>query len=275
MRLAIAALAVMAAACAGPDVVKIKDPGPVPDLTTTTAVDYSQIGLKGVSNRGTTSIPLGPGAATISGTVTGPDGPVDAATVRVERLVANAIAAVDVATMADGTWSVPKVFGGRYRVRAWKTPDLALTKPQIFFLQGSEQKKLDLRVDRYAGLTVTASIAPNPPVIGEPTNLSVLIAEKQVDAGGVARAVPVVSAIVELAGTGYQLETGNPTSTDGNGVAEWRVRCTDPLGTLSATVSDGASYPLGLPECVPSGTTPEPTTTSTTTRGRSTPSTRR
>lgn len=269
MRIALAAFAALAlAACSGSGVVKIKDPGPVPVVTTTTAIDYGQIGLKGVSNRGTTTVPLGPGGATLKGTVTGPDGPIDQATVHVERLVSNAAATQNVATLADGTWSLPSVLGGRYRIRAWKTPELALTKPQIFYLQASETKTVDLRLDRYAGLGVTASIAPNPPLIGQPANLFVLIAERRVDASGVVRSQPVSGAAADLAGNGYQLETGNPSMTDGNGIAEWRVRCTSSSSALSVSVSTN-SYPLELPPCVDSGE-PPPTTSSTTRRPTST-----
>ena len=261
------------AACGGSGTIHVKDPGPVPNLTTTTAEDFSGVGLKGVSNRTTTSIPMGPGQATLSGTVTGPDGPVDAATVHVERLVGNAAAATDIATLADGTWSLPSILGGRYRVRAWKTPELALTKPEIFYLQGGETKALALRVDRHTGIAMAASIAPNPPLIDESSNLYVLVADQRVDEGGIVRSVAVPNTEVDLSGSGYQLETTNPASTDTNGVAQWRVRCTSTAGSLTATVSTG-SFPLTLPACVDSGAVP-PSTSSTTSARRTTSSTRR
>lgn len=267
MRVAFAAVAaLLLGACSGSGVVKIKDPGPVPVTTTTTAIDYGAIGLKGVSSRATTTLPLGPGGATLQGTVLGPEGPVDQATVHIERLVGNAVAVLDVVTLADGTWSAPTILGGRYRVRAWKAPELALTKPQIFFLQSSETKKLELRVDRYAGASVAASIAPNPPIVGEPANLFVLVAERRVDETGVVGATAIVGASVELAGSGYQLETNNPTITDNNGVAEWRVRCTSSSGALSITIANGGSYPVELPACASSGQPTETSVTSTTAR---------
>ena len=267
--------ALLLGACSGSGNIKIKDPGPVPVTTTTTAVDYSAVGLKGVSSRSATTLALGPGGATLQGTVLGPDGPVDQAKVHVERLAGNGSAVTDVATLADGTWSVPKILGGRYRVRAWKTPELALTKPQIFFLQASETKKVELRVDRYAGASVAASIAPNPPVIDEPANLFVLIAARQVDDTGVVRATAITGAAVELSGSGYQLETSNPTVTDGNGVAEWRVRCTNSSAALSITIGNGGSYPVELPPCAASGQPTETSEATTTTTRRGSATTRR
>jgi hypothetical protein len=259
-------------ACSGPGVIKVKDPGKVPDLTTTTAIDFGQIALKGVSSRTTSTIGVGPGGANVSGTVTGPDGPVAGATVHVERLVGNAGAASDIVTAADGTWAAPAVLGGRYRVRTWRAPDLALTKPELFYLQSSENKTLNLRVDRYTGIGAAASIAPSPPVQGEPANLFVLLTAKSVDATGVVRAVPVPATNVELSGSGYSLESANPEVTDANGVAEWHVRCQTTSPTqLSITTTD-ASVPLNLPACVESTASPPPETT--TTFRRTTPTTR-
>lgn len=273
--IAIIAIAAVCGACSGSGIVKIKDPGPVPATTTTTEIDYSQLGIKAVTNRATTTIALGPGQATLQGTVVGPEGPVDAATVHVERLVGNAVSVVDVATLADGTWSVPTILGGRYRVRAWKAPDLALTKPEILYLQSSETKALNLRVDRYSGAVVAASIAPNPPVIGDAVNLFVRLSERRVDDAGVVRVVPLSGASADLAGSGYQLESVNPITADGNGVAEWRLRCTSPNAALSVTVSGSASFPLEVPACVQGGATNEPAPTSTTRTTRSTTTTRR
>jgi hypothetical protein len=266
------------AACSGSGSIKIKDPGPVAATTTTTELDLSGVGLKGVSGRGTTTIPLGPGAAMLSGTVAGPDGAVDAATVHVERIVGTAVAVMDVPTLPDGTWTLPAILGGRYRVRTWRAPDLAQTKPELFYLEASEKKTLALRVDKQAGGAVSASIAPSPPVLNQPANLFVLVTQKSVDSGGVVRAVAVVGASVSLLGNGYQVETPNPTATDGNGVAQWRVRCTVYGETnLQVAGPGGASFPLKLPACVDSstGAVTSTTETSRTTRTVRTTTTRR
>jgi hypothetical protein len=223
---------------------------------------------------------LGPGRASLSGTATGPDGLLPAATVRIERFVGNAMASTELTTADDGTWALPNVLGGRYRVRAWRAPDLAQTKPDVFFIQSSEAKSVNLRVDRQTGIAVTSSIAPDPPYYGYPINLFVLVAQKSVDSRGVVQKAPVTGTPVDLSGYGAQLETGNPSITDGNGVAQWRYRCTTTgAPALSVSVS-GVSYPLTVPPCVDPNAPPPPppssgsTTTSSTTVRRTT-STRR
>src|SRR5439155_16327710 len=130
--------------------------------------------------------------------------------------------------------------------RAWRAPDLALTKPEVFYLQSSENKVLNLRVDSYTGAAVTASIAPDPPVVGNPANLFVLVSQRMVDAAGIVRSVPMVGVGVDLSGSGVQLESSNPATTDGNGVAEWRVRCMVAGASNLSVTTAGGSFPLSL-----------------------------
>ena len=273
------------AACSGSE--DADKPRPVPSLPpTTTAVDFSGVRLEGVPGNTTTTIVMGPGRAVLSGVVMGPEGPVPGAVVHAERLVGDGQASVDVATRADGTWAIPNILGGRYRVRAWRTPDLALTKPEVFFLSGDEKKRLDLGVTRYDGPAVTASIAPNPPYVGEPANLVVRLSIQSVDPMGIVRAVPAAPTSVNLVGSGaWSVESENPTFTDSVGDARWRVRCrASGPQSLAVVVGDFQTLPLtGLPACgaviaepepEPAPTTSAPSTTSTTFR-RSTTTTRR
>src|SRR5207248_2824996 len=102
-----------------------------------------------------------------------------------ERLVGDGVGSADIISQADGTWAAPNVLGGRYRVRAWRAPDLALTTPQLLFVGSTETKALSLRVDRYTGTGVQAAIAPSPPVVGEPANLVVSVTTRSVDDKGV------------------------------------------------------------------------------------------
>src|SRR5207253_6341313 len=133
----------------------------------------STVGLAGVSGRTTTSIDNGPGQAHLSGTVQAPEGFVPGATVHLERLVGTAFVATDVATNPDGTWKLDNIKGGRYRVRAFRAPDLALVAPQVFFLTGAETRTLPPQVAHSGGTNVSAAIAPNPPWPDEPASLVV------------------------------------------------------------------------------------------------------
>ena len=285
LRAALVVALFLGAACSGSD--DAGKPRPVPSLPpTTTAVDFSGVRLERVPGNTTTTIVMGPGRAVLSGVVMGPEGPVPGAVVHAERLVGDGQASVDVATLPDGTWTIPNIFGGRYRVRAWRTPDLALTKPEVFFLAGDEKKRLDLGVTRYDGPAVTASIAPSPPFVGEPANLVVRLSIQSVDPTGIVRAVPAAPTTINLVGSGaWSVESENPTFTDAAGDARWRLRCrASGAQSLAVVVGDFQTLPLaGLPPCgvvipepepEPAPATSSPSTTSTTFR-RSPTTTRR
>src|SRR5262249_44446725 len=62
----------------------------------------NQPGVEGVTT--TTAPPVGPGQATINGTVFGPSGPVPGATVEVDRFVGDQFSSAHTTTAADGTW---------------------------------------------------------------------------------------------------------------------------------------------------------------------------
>ena len=237
--------------------------GATASTTSTTALaELSKVVLPGVPGETTSSIDNGPGRATLAGTVVGPDGGVGAATVRVERLVGDGVVRTDVVTAADGTWTLPRIKGGRYRVRAFRAPDMAQTRTEIFLLEGDEERRLDLRVEAFGALSVTRAIAPNPPMVGEPANLVVRAVRRTVDVDGVVRAQPLVGVTVELFGAGsWSLGSPNPATTDGRGNASFRLTCrSDGDNPLSVLVDGTSSSPLDLPACG----RPAPSTTGTT-----------
>src|SRR5688500_10725176 len=105
-----------------------------PTTSTTARPDLSGVVLPDVPGTTSTSIPVGPGEATLQGIVTAPEGAVPGATVLIERLVGDGAGSATVVAGPDGRWVAPQILGGRYRVRAWRAPDLALTSPASFFL---------------------------------------------------------------------------------------------------------------------------------------------
>jgi len=267
-------VAVLLPACASKYHALPPPPSTIPLPSVTTTPDYSGIQLHAVAGRATTSttIPIQPGKATLNGNVSGPDGIEPNAVVHIERLVGNAVGAMDIPTNPDGTWSLPNVIGGRYRVRAWRTPDLSLTEPAIFFLGGNESKSVNLPLSKYDGRSVSAAIAPRPAIIGQPANLVVRLEVQSVDQQGIVQGTPVVGATMQLSGSGdWRVRSENPTLTDSDGQASYAVTCnssgTQPLGV---TV-DGQYYDLKLPDC--SSGFVEPTTTDPSVR--TTPTTRR
>jgi hypothetical protein len=175
------------------------------------------------------------------------------------------VASADVAAAADGTFNAPGIIGGLYRVRAWRPPDLAIVDPQIFFLGAAETHTVSLQLQRFTGMQVSSTIAPNPPIIGEPANLVVLVGVSTVGADGVVRGQGKSGLQVDLAGSGSWAVTGSASrTTDAAGDATWEITC-DSLGpqSLSVVVQSTNSFPLDLPACAPVPTTTTTTTTTT------------
>ena len=285
-RLVLAVVALLALAACGDDRLAMipEPPTTVARPTTTAQPDLSGVHLKPVPGQTTTtSVPLIGGTATLKGTVVTEGGLVPGATVKLERVTSVGVATGEVPTNPDGTWLAPGIQGGRYRIRAWRVPDFAQVEPTLLYLGASEEKTVALEVNRYSGLHVVPSIAPNPPVEGEPANLVVLATMRQVGPTGVVEARPLPSVRAELFGAGtWRVDSPNPTVTDGGGRARWQVRCGQ-LGQqpLSVLIGDQETAPLSLPACavgtIDTTLAPAPGSTSTTARtgGATTSTTRR
>ena len=257
-RVAVAVLmGMLLAACSGgPAAVAPLPPPPSTAVrpTTTAPPDFSGVALPAVT-RGrttTTTAVMGPGKATITGTVLAPDGtPVSGATVHVERLVGTSEAIVDVPSAADGTWSVAGILGGAYRVRAWRAPDVAQTVPAFFFVGATETFPVELKLDRNFGTTPLPAVAPNPPVVGQITNLVLQVSTRSVDPGGIVQGVPMSGAMVELAGgAGWSVGLQNPAVTDSTGRARWELTCRGSgVQALRLVVNGTEQFQLALPAC--------------------------
>ncbi|MGI9118897.1 MAG: carboxypeptidase-like regulatory domain-containing protein [Acidimicrobiales bacterium] len=270
----VAGIALVAAACSSGDAL---DPLPVPDTSatvptsTTVAADYRGVVLAPVAGTTTTNVVVGPGPGILAGRVEGPEGPVAGATVRLERLVDDAVATLDVATEADGRWRANNVLGGRYRVRAWLQPDLATVEPQILFVAAAGSAEVVVPVQRFGQIVVDAAFAPDPPVVGERTNVGVRLSSRNVDAGGVVRALSLPGVPVGLdTGTAWALETSAVVTSDAAGNATFTLTCQAPgAAPLTVVLSPTQVVPLAPPACTsPTPQSPSPvegSTTSTTT----------
>jgi hypothetical protein len=268
------AVAVVAACTAG----HVK-PGASPAFTvasTSTSITaaYATVQLASVPGHHAVTVPMGPGKSSLAGTVSGPTGPIAGATVHVERVVDGYIGSTDLSTQADGTWTLPNLLGGQYRVRAWRAPDLDQVGPAVLFLAQvppNNAQTVNLQLDQYGGLQVTPGIAPAPPIIGEPAQLVVELTVSSVGTDGVVRAAPRAGVSVQLSGQGNWVVQGSLSqTTHSDGKARWQLTC-EQLGSqqLSVVVGGTDVYPLDLPPCSPVPTT----TTSTSTTIRSQPTT--
>jgi hypothetical protein len=229
-------------------------------ITTTTLGDLAGIQMGAVDGKAPATVAMGPGGASLSGTVVGPSGPVGGADVHAERLVGDQVAAVDVVSRADGRWTIPAIRGGRYRLRAWRVPDMALTEPQIFFLPEAGDRSIALLLDRFDSGEATAAIDPGNPIVGRPAGLAVQVTAQSVDAHGIVRVQPAAASVELAGGLAWTVLTTNPVAT-AKGRATWQVVCggvgSQPLAVI---VNNADVYSLDLPACV---APPEPTTTTT------------
>ena len=242
------ALAAVAAACSsGPALIDYPTPKVSAPTTSTTVFDYESVALPDVPGRTTTTVDNRPGKANLTGTVTGPDGPVPMANVHVERLVEETVLAKDLVAGPDGAWRLDLVRGGRYRVRAWRAPDLAQVEPQIFYLGFDETRSLALVTARYNGPQATALLEPSPPVINEPVALSVVVTTATVDAQGIVRGTPLGGTTVQLlAGFGdWRVESPPVQVADVGGNAMWRLTCLA-VGPRPLSVVIGSGTPATL-----------------------------
>lgn len=246
-----AVLAVTAAACSGDSGALPKVPDFTPAATTTTGIDFSKIPLKAVPGKSpTTSVVFGPGAAAMSGTVISDAGAIPGATIHIERIVEGAVGAMRIQSAEDGTWSLPQLLGGRYRLRAWRAPDFAQTSWTAVFVGSSETKSVQLRVRDVGGLHVAASIAPDPPRLGEPANLVVQVSYKTVDDGGVVRAAPQAGVRAELlTSAGWRVDSANPATTDAEGLVAWSLRCRGTGRQPLAVTIGSQTVPLEVSNC--------------------------
>ena len=293
--------AVFLGACGAPDSGLLPPPSSTSSTSTvpvTQPVDRSLIQLEAFPGVTTTTLPIEVGKSTLRGTVLGPEGPVPGAVVRIQRLVGDAVQSRDVATDPAGTFVVANVPGGRYRIRAFLAPRLAMTQPEIFYMTDGDERTVDLRTEVYEGVAVKASATPGSPIVGQGVNIAVRVANRTVEPDGIGREVPVAGVGVRLRTSGLTSLDAEPTPppddpdgddpddddpdadttspdggdaasppsrvTDGNGVIVFQFRC-DQVGATTATAvvvvgEEEETFPLDIPPC-----SPVPTTTTTTT----------
>jgi len=273
MAAGVLAAALALAGCASSSVPELPAaPTTVAPVPTTSTPDSGGAFLQSVAGVTTsTSVALGPGTSGLNGVVTGPSGPVGGAVVEVDRVTRPGVTpATDrISTAADGSWSLTGILGGAYILRAWRAPDLAITQPVSIFLSQGETRPVQMQMQQYTGMVVSSSMAPDPPLVGQPSNLVVLVTNTAVDANGVVRSVPVPGTEVELTGTtAWQVNTANPTTTDNNGQAAWQLTCTSSGSQpLSVTVNSATTETLdhvGACQVPPTTTTTAAATTTTT-----------
>ncbi len=214
----------------------------------------------------TTAVAVKGGQAAIGGVVTGPDGaPVAGATVQLERFVGDRAGTLRTTTGTDGRYLVPDAQGGRYRVRAWLQPTLTTTEPLVdfvahdasvhdinFALQAFEGHRLDLTFDRESWGVDDVGL------------VRATLGRQAVNDEGIVvnQGMPGVQLRLGLSGSANLAPGSSPLlTTDGGGLASWRVQCARQGPARASGSSQIASGALQLPVCGPRSQAPTTTTT--------------
>jgi hypothetical protein len=288
---------VAGSACSSDDGKALPAPKPSSTSTTTTVLDYSEVALAPIAAGKAPPVtrPPGPGKASIAGRVVDATGvPVPQAMVRATYFFDPAKPdVIEALSGPDGGYRFERLYGGRWRIRAWLAPTLATLEQPAFFLGATEQKVLDLKVKAVPDLDVTSKMAPDPPLVGWLAELAVLVVNQTVDVEGKVVRTPAGATEVTLAlASSWSLGDAPATKlTDADGTARWTMSCGDEGVHAAKLVVATREFPVTLPSCLsPASTTTAPTTTTgpssstsstkpkakttTTTRPRSTSSTR-
>lgn len=246
----------------------------LPVVSTTTTPDLSGVALGAVRGTTTTSLPKGPGPYVLTGRVLDPNGqPVAGATVRATWYRTDPPTDVNVTSGPDGGYRIEGIWGGRWRARAFRVPDLATAKAEELFLGADTQVQLDLRVQPVpAGYEITFDLQPSPPVVAQDAQLVVSFLQRTVDLEGRSTPAPIAGLDVTLvASPNWQRVSGDLTQVTGtDGTVRWILRCLA-AGAQSLSVRTNVrTDAVTVPDCVEPGgsgtTTTVPGQTATTAR---------
>jgi len=203
-------------------------------------------------DRSVPRLPVRGGSASMGGTVIGPDGPVEGATVRVERFVGPDFGREDIATNRDGRWEISGLLGGRFRVRAWARPDLASLDPQAAFLANENgEATLDIPVERHEGEQLQGALDLADPVAGQIVTFQALVSRIEVDEEGIVRGVGIEGRDILLGVLGgIRIVGPKQVPTNAEGFATFSVVCLV-AGVHGVTLRSGdLTADVELPECL-------------------------
>lgn len=213
-------------------------------------------------------VPVFGGDAHLSGTVFGPDGPVEGATVRLERFVGAEGGFSDITSGPGGAWDAAGVYGGKFRVRAWQKPNLATTEPQLAFVadQADTNVNLSIGVEKHDAVRLQTALSVGDPKVDQPVTLLVLHDREDVDDNGIVRGKPLPDVDIDLSvGDGIDIDGETRLRTRADGFVRFTIHCTS-SGPHDVTLTgDNQSATVTLPDCLaPDASTSSSTTSSTT-----------
>jgi len=212
-------------------------------------------------------LPVEGGTAKISGTVFGPDGPVEGAIVRLERFVGPDFGQLDVATNKDGKYRADNILGGRYRVRAFQKPSLATTEPPALFLAADHgEAALDIVTEKFEGESLQGALDVADPHVGQKVTFRALLSKEEVNDDGIVAGAGIEGRDVQLSPVdgGIKVDGEDVQRTGSDGMALFTIIC-EGEGVHSVIIGSGdKALAVGLPNCLPGGLSIEDVLGSTT-----------
>ena len=158
--------------------------------------------------------------------MTGPDGPVGGAVVRIERWVGSASGAIMTSTDGSGHFGAGGLLGGHYKVRAWKQPALATFDAATGFVPNGGRLQVNVVMEKHDAFTVQLAATSATASVGTGFGVAVLVTREQVDGNGVVVDGPVGGVPVKLSvDSAVSIDGDNPAKTDANGFATWTLTC--------------------------------------------------
>lgn len=203
---------------------------------------------------------MGGGRARVDGVVTGPEGPVAGAVVRIQRHTFEGVVEEEVVTDAAGAWSVRGLRGGRYSVRAFVPNSLTSGTPSLFFLEDADKGALNLELVAAPTGRDAEVVGPTHIVPAEPAVVSITLGRWIVDAEG--RLVRLPASAVELNATGFAPVTvlsERRVTTDSGGAVSFVVECAEegPAAINLSGTAEGVLF-AAYAELPPCSFTPPP-----------------
>ena len=131
--------------------------------------------------------------------------------------------------------------------------------PTTVFLEAGQAKSVPLTLDRFGAPAVTASMAPDPPMLGANSNLVVAVSTASVDAEGIVRSTPIPNLLVQLVAPNFVISNMSPLPTDADGRVAWTVLCRSPGPSgLFVNLQNGSPQPIHVGDCVEPPPPPQP-----------------
>ncbi len=201
--------------------------------STTRNIAAVQQKIDGVGGSSTsTTLSFAKGDVVISGTVRGPEGPVQGATVVLTRILGEQRAVLRVSTNSEGKYLAPNIKGGVVELFAFKAPSLSAGDGKVFFASGRVSQ--DIELQSFSDTEIRWSIGPGQPTVGRPISVSLQVTVRRVDPDGIVRSEPLEGISARIVALGTLVPTGDTELlTNAAGLVSFPMSCS---GTGSAAL---------------------------------------